>query len=55
MNQVREGVDAASETLRVNGAPEPAGHREAVRVTGTGTVSPSALPDLVLRLAEISA
>jgi Uma2 family endonuclease len=48
-------VDCAAETIDVSRAPEAGRYREVLQVSGDGSVSPQAFPDVVLRVAEIFA
>jgi Uma2 family endonuclease len=48
-------VDCDAEAVEVHRAPTADGYREVTRVTGEGTVSPAAFPDVRLTLAEIFA
>ena len=48
-------IDCDAEAVEVHRAPTADGYREVTRVTGDGTVSPAAFPDVRLTLAEIFA
>jgi len=49
-------VECAPEAVEIHRSPQAGGYREVVRVTEPGaTISPSAFPDVTLRLAEIFA
>ena len=48
-------VDCTAESIEVHRAPEPGGYREVTRVTGAGSVTLQAFPDVTLPLAEIFA
>ena len=48
-------VDCDGEAVEVYRAATADGYREVTRVTGEGTVSPAAFPDVRLTLAEIFA